>query len=258
VADEPIRQQSGQRIRAAKTFALRILALLAAAGALLCVQVSAVVMFTQKTWSDVWHTDFSIANLGAFGDTMAPWSAAFAMAAAFFAARAYDKQAVALASEQSKAHRLRFDAMFAQTIDLYDKAFANMERAASRADPQRTGQQLLKELQKFQKDELPAAADRTAFWTKKLSETRVQPVHRFARSVFAIIVWLEEAARGTGTADLSAWMRLFTDRMSGPERRILTVLLADWADDGARAAARRLRVLQCDQLVAQQSEDDDE
>ncbi|WP_313912735.1 hypothetical protein [Tahibacter sp.] len=145
--------------------------------------------------------------------------------------------------QRDKDKQTRFDVLFFRALEEYDRAFARMDEATARKNPGSTGQMLLNELREMDErgDIFPKDNSRE-LWREKLTPERFHPVQRFVNSVFAVILWLDEAAL-PGLV-LGRWMRLFEDRMSGPEQSILRVFVQHVAGPDVKAAAERLRLFE--------------
>lgn len=220
-------------------------------------------------WTVFTHR-FTVQELGAIGDSFAPITAAFAIAAAVFSVLGYFQQKATLKRQEDwedeqrdnareatgrqekwereqreKDARTRFDILFFRALEEYDRAFSQMEEATAKQNPGSTGQQLLRELREMLNNGA-IRSDNThkAFWEQHLAEKRFLPVQRFVNSAFAVVLWLDEAAQ-PGLL-LERWMRLFQDRVSGPEHDMLREFIEHLASAEVRAAAHRLHLFQTD------------
>lgn len=208
---------------------------------------------------DVWPV--KLEQLGSYGDSIAPWTAGFAMLAALFAGLAFREQRDALAVEretarQERAHAnlARFDGLAAQALTMYDDALVRLDQAAMDSNANRTGQSLLEDLQKkrLRGDIYPLdPSTATQYWTSELEAPRNQPVQRYARTVFAIIVWLDDVARATELDQNNStkrWVRLLESRMSEAERHMLMELIDFTAPREVKAAEKRLGIFEWKEL----------
>jgi hypothetical protein len=220
-----------------------------------------VVAVLTRHWPwEVWPV--RLEQLGSYGDSIAPWTAGFAMLAALFAGLAFREQRDALEVEretarQERAHAnlARFDALAAQALTMYDDALVRLDQSAHKADKNRSGQSLLRNLQRQRlRGEIHPSRDATAYhWTHQLNASENQPVQRFARTVFAIIVWLDDVAQATDLGQHTStarWVRLLEARMSEAERHMLMELIEFTASPDVKTAEGHLRIFNWSELNA--------
>jgi hypothetical protein len=231
----------------------------AAAGAALLVLAAhlvSVLYLTKKSLADL-ANNFSIEQLGSYGDSIAPLTAAFAFLAAIFSALAYRAQRDTLEHERDTAQKTRFDELFFRALHEYDAAKERLDQAASRRSApvprgsrrkaaRATGHLLLSEVwQQVSKDETPEATE-GGKWAQAFLESRWIPVGRFIRTCYAILIWLDAVA---DKKQPERWMSLFRSRMTLVERQVLREALTSHADSEVRDAAIRLGLFTTGQLT---------
>lgn len=229
-------------------------AIWAALGAIVILALAHLILVALLTGTLPWNAwPVELGKLGAYGDSVAPWTAGFALLAALFAGLAFREQRDALNVEretarQERAHAnlARFDTLAAQALTIYDDAFTRLDHAAQKAHRTRTAQSLLKDLRlrRFRGDLDPLTKEETSrYWRHVLGQKKYQPIQRFAKTVFALIVWLDDVTSNTELIEKPStrrWVRLLVSRMSGPERHMLMELIEFTADPEVQEAERHL------------------
>lgn len=219
--------------------------LVVAGGVILAIHIG-VILFLTKTRLASLGSDFTIADLGAYGDSIAPLTASLALLAATFSALAYKAQRDTLEHERETSRMLRFDQLFFRAVDEYDAAikrlrrttppFLPVETPAGGSRRSRTGS-LLRELVSSWSGGAAHPSHSRSFWKDKFREPRYYPVHRYIRAFYAIIAWLDAVSDKN---DKKRWMVLFRARMSGVEQKLIKILLQYHAPIDVRCAALRL------------------
>jgi len=211
------------------------------------IHLAIVLFLTKHGVHELLSEKFTIAQLGAYGDSFAPFTGIFAVVAAIFAGRAYMAQRESLELEQNRDisrgkedAKARFDQLFFRAIEVYDDAYARLGRAARSRGRDTTAYGLVKDVrQKYEGGDAGFSADSAKFFEELFEKDKYRPVGRFVRAVYAIVLWIDGAAK---IEDLARWIRLFEERLSWNERKLLTELVACHAKQDVRDAANRLRL----------------
>ncbi len=222
-----------------------------------------IVLALTKNWPSALANKISLAQLGSYGDSIAPFTAFFAVLAAVFSGLAFKTQQDAL-DQQRQADRAqherdesnRFDCNFFRAIAEYDAAVERLDRASRVPSRHSTGQGLLREIrEKVSRGDMGTDPPKD-YWHRTLNEPRYQPVFRYITTVYSIVTWLDAAAGGR---DAQVWSKLFRSRLSGPERFAIATLIRQHAKTTVAQAEQRLKLFVHNDLDAKTSEryDDD-
>lgn len=181
---------------------LKITLIFLAAMVVLGCHLAIVLFLTRHSPSDLISWRFSIEQLGQYGDSFAPLTGIFAVAAAVYAGLAYRTQEKSLRLERKKEKKqrkaeakARFDALFFRAVEVYDRAYERLGRSARMKKRGSSAYKLLADLyERHDRGDIYPPESAREFWTDQLKEETYQPVGRFVRSVYAMLLWLDEAA----------------------------------------------------------------